>query len=166
MIGTAVAALKIRKGSIDGLIDRSSGCQKRGVKPDEREGGAHKSVFPVENRVCVNEKTKKARQIGRNVVSDDSNHVCGVVEECHVELKHSNNILALLQVILSDLSASKESDFLCTEIEKDWVRQSTKALQGSRIKDEGSRIKDQGSRRGCRPVKVELKGSVGLKVVG
>ena len=100
----------------------------------EEGGEAHEGVSPVENRVRVNEKAEKARQSGGNVVSNDSNHVCGVVEEGHVELEHSNDVLSFLQVILGDLSASKESDFLCTENKKDSVGESIRALQRMKMK--------------------------------
>ncbi len=101
------------------------------------EGDANDGVLPLNFGVGINEETQKIIEISGNVVNDDSNDVSVVVEECHVELKHSDNVLSLLEIIERDLSASKESDFLCTEIEKDWVRQSIKVLQRSRIKDQG-----------------------------
>jgi hypothetical protein len=70
--------------------------------------------LPVEDRVGINEETDKGGEIGRNVISDESNDVGVVVEEGHVELEHSDDSLALGEIRLGNVTASKETSFLST----------------------------------------------------
>ena len=70
--------------------------------------------MPVEDRVSVNEKTNERGEISGNMIRDEANDVGVVVEEGHVELEHSDDILALSEIRLGDFTTSKETNFLST----------------------------------------------------